>query len=117
MSHDGFQFALHDGWHIRSQDKKVFEIGGGKNEHFPGAVYGIEVIAGTMLCHFGPALEVGEFLLRSLGKEVVSKPEGKLSIAVKFVHDTVIVRIVLKSAAGIDYTGDSKTVQFAEELP
>src|SRR5262249_45819113 len=83
----------------------------------PGAIDSIEIIAGTMLCHFGPALEVGQFLRWSLGKEVVSKPEGKLSIAVKFVHDTVIVRIVLNSTPGIDYAGDSKTIQFAEELP
>ena len=69
-----------------------------------------------MLCHFGPALEVGQFLLRSLGKEVVGKPEGKFSIAVQFVHNAIVVRIVLESAAGINDAGDSKTVQFAEEL-
>src|SRR5215467_7194019 len=117
MLNDGFQVAFHDGGHVRSRNKKVFEIGSREDQHFPGAIDSIEIIAGTMLCHFGPALEVGQFLRRSLGKEVVSEPKGKLSIAVKFVHDTVIVRVVLKSAAGIDYAGDAKTVQFAEELP
>src|SRR5215469_16568583 len=110
MPNDRFQLAFHDRGHVRLRYKKVFEIGSGEHQHFSGAIHAIEIIAGAMLGHLGPALEVGEFLLRPLGKEVVSEPEGKLSIAVQFVHDTVIVRVVLKSAARINDTGDSKTI-------
>src|SRR5215831_2007156 len=116
MPNDGFQFAFHDGWHVRPWYKKVLEIRSGEDQHFSGSIHAIEIIASAMLGHLGPALEVGEFLLRPLGKEVVSQPEGKFSITVQFVHDTIIVRVVLKSAAGIDHAGESKTVQFAEEL-
>jgi len=70
-----------------------------------------------VLCHFGPALEVAQFLFRFLRKEVVRKPKRQLSVAVQFVHNRVIIRVVLKSAARINDTGDSKPVQFAEELP
>jgi hypothetical protein len=62
-------------------------------------------------------LKVGQLLFRFLRKRFVRKPKGKLSVAVQFVHNAVIVGIVLKSAARINDTGDSKTVQFAEELP
>src|SRR5215469_765245 len=117
MSNDRFQLAFHDRWHVRPRYKKVFEIRSGEDQHFSGAIDSIEIVASTVLGHLGPAFEVGEFLLRPLGKEVVSQAEGKLSIAVQFVHDTVIVRVVLKSAAGINHAGESKTVQFAEELP
>ena len=112
-----FQLALHDGEHVRPWHKKVFEICGGKNEHFPRAVNAIEIIAVPVRCHFGPALKIGQFLFRFLREEVVSKPEGEFSIAVQFVHNAVIVRIILKSAARINDAGDSKTVQFAEKLP
>jgi hypothetical protein len=99
-------------WH-----KKVFEICAGKNQHFPCAVNAIEIIAVPVLCHFGPALKVSQFLFRFLREQVVSKPEGEFSISVQFVHNAVIVGIVLKTATRINDTGDSKTVQFAEEQP
>jgi hypothetical protein len=112
-----FQLALHDGEHVRPWHKEVFEICAGKYEHFPGAVDAIEIIAVSVLSHFGPALKVAQFLFRFLREEVVSKPEGKFSISVQLVHNAVVVGIILKSAARINDTGDSKTVQFAEKLP
>src|SRR6202040_320667 len=41
VSDDGFQFAFHDGEHVRTRDKKVLEIRSGKNQHFPCAVHAI----------------------------------------------------------------------------
>src|SRR3989475_12557292 len=117
MSNDGFQLAFHNWEHVRPRFKKVFEICGGKSQHFPCAVDAIEIIAVAGLRHFGPALEVAQFLFRFLRKQVVSKPEGKFSISVQFVHNAVVVRIILKSAAGINDTGDSKTVELTEKEP
>jgi len=117
MFDDGFQFTLHDRQHVWPGDKKVLEICSGKNQHFPSAVHAIEIIAVPVLCHFGPALEVGQFLPRFLREEVVSEPEGKFSISVQFVHNGVVVGLILETAARIDHSGDSKTVQFTKEQP
>src|SRR6266436_3604415 len=117
MPDHSFQLAFHYGEQVRPRHKKVLEIRGGKYEHFPCAIDAIEIIAISRLGHFGPTLKIGQLLFRFLRKQVVRKPEGKFSISVQFVHNAVVVRIILKSAAGINDTGDSKTVQFSEELP
>src|SRR5882672_2639470 len=110
MPNDGLQLAFHHRYHARPWYKKVLKVRSGKNQHFPRSVDAIKVIPVSWLCHFGPALEVAQFLLRFLGKEVVSKPKRQLSVAVQFVHNAIIIGIVLKTAAGINDTGDSKTV-------
>jgi len=46
------------------------EIRGGKNQHFPCAINAIEIIAVPGLGHFGPALEIAQFLLRFLVKRL-----------------------------------------------
>jgi len=117
MSDHGFQLALHHREHVRPRDEKVFEICSRKNQHFPGAIDAIEIIAVPRLCDSGPGLEIAQFLFWFLREKVVGQPKRQLSIAVQFVHNAVIVGIVLKSAARINDTGDSKAVQLAEELP
>jgi len=84
---------------------------------FLPAIDTIEVVPIAGLCHFGPALEVSQFLLRPLGKEVVGEANRQLAIAVQFVHYAIVVGIVLKSASGVDRAGDAKAVELAEEEP
>src|ERR1700722_3436853 len=117
MSNDSFQLAFHNGSHVRTWHKKVFKVCTGKDQHFPCAVDAIKIVAIAVLCHFCPTLEVTEFLFGFLRKEVVSKPDGKFPISVQFVHNAVVVGIVLKTAAGIDHTGNSEAVQLTEKEP
>src|SRR5262249_14901315 len=60
MCDHSFQLAFHHREHVGPWYEKVFEICGGKDQHFPGSVHAVEIIAIAVLCHFGPALEVGE---------------------------------------------------------
>src|SRR5215472_402692 len=117
VSNNCFQFAFHNGRHIRTRNEKVLEICGRKNQHLASTVDAEEIVANARLCHLGPILKVGELPFRLLRKEVVCKPEGKFSISMQFVYNTVIVGIVLKTSPGINNTGDSKAVQFAKEMP
>src|SRR4029077_17051189 len=67
--------------------------------------------------HLGPALEVSQFLLRSLRKEVVGEANRQLAIAMQFVHYAIVVGIILKSASGIDRAGDAEAIELPEEEP
>ena len=117
MANHRLQFTFHHGQHVRARHEKVFEVRSGKHQHFSRAVDAIEVIPVAGLCHFGPVLKVGEFLLRLLRKEVVSESNRQLAIAVQFVHNAVVVGIVLKSATRIDGAGDAEAVEFTKEEP
>src|ERR1700760_455120 len=115
MTNYGLQLALHNGRHIRPRLEEIFEVGRGENQHLPCTVHSIEVIAFTGPGHLCPVLEVSMFLLWFLSEEVVGQANRKLAVLVKFVHDPIIVRVVLKATAGINGTGDAEAIQFSEE--
>jgi hypothetical protein len=99
----------------RTRNEEVFEVRGGKNQHFSRAIDPTEVDAIPRFCHLGPVLKVVEFLFRFLREQVVRQPNRQLSVAVQFVHNAIIVWIALKPAAGINSAGNSKAIQFPEE--
>ncbi len=117
MANHRFQLAFHNGEHVRTQHEKVFEVRGGENQHFTRAVDSIQVVALAGLRHFGPALEVRYLLFRFLRKEVVREANRQLAIAVQFVHDAIVVGIILKSATRVDRAGDAEAIELAEEEP
>src|SRR5215469_18904236 len=100
VSNNCLQLAFHNGRHIRTRNETVLEICGRKDQRLASTVDTEEIVASARFCHVGPILKVGELPPRFLRKEVVSKPEGKLSISMEFVYYTVIVGIVLKTSAG-----------------
>src|SRR5260370_5984925 len=117
MANHRFQFAFHNGEHVRARHEKVFEVRGGENQHFSRAIDTIEVVAVAGPRHLRPTLKVSQFLLRPLRKEVICETNRQLAIAVQFVHYAIVVGIVLKSASGVDRAGNAEAVELAEEEP
>src|SRR5580658_8189487 len=117
MANHRLQLAFHNGEHVRTRNKEVFEVRGGENEHFTRTVDTMEVVAVAGLCHFGPALKVRYLLFRFLRKEIVREANRQLAIAMQSVHHAIVVGIVLKSASGVDRAGDAETIELAEKEP
>ena len=116
VTDDHLEFVLHHGRHLRARLKEVFEIGRREDEHLARTVHPVEVVARPGPRHLRPALEVCQLLLGLLGEQVVGEADGQLASLVKFVDDLVVVRVVLKTAAGVDDAGDAEAVEFAHEL-
>src|ERR1700761_2093564 len=111
----GLQLALHNGRHIRPRLEEIFEVGRGENQHLPCTIHSIEVIAFTRPGHLCPVLEVSMFLLWFLSEEVVGQANRELAVLVKFVHHSIVVRVVLETTACIDCASDAEAIQFSEE--
>src|SRR4029077_14892530 len=101
--------------HVRARHENIFEVRCGEHQHFSCSVDTIEVVPIAGFRHLGPALEVSQFLFRSLRKEVVCEANRQLSIAMQFVYHAIVVGIILKSASGVDRAGDAEAVELTEE--
>ena len=116
QAHDGLEVALHGGRHLRPFDLEVLEVGCAVDQHLAGAVVAVEIVALSRLDLLRPGLEVLQLLLRLLGEQVVGEAHGQLPLPVQLLDDRVIVRIVLKPAAGIDDAGHAEPVDLAHEV-
>src|SRR6266404_4441213 len=108
--HDVFQFAFERQREIGSRLQEVFKIGGRKYEHFACAIAAKEIVALSRTRHFDPARKVFLLLLRFLGEKIVSDAKSQLAALVQILDDSVILRIVLEAASGVDDAGQSEPV-------
>src|SRR5262249_17837519 len=92
-----------------------FEIRGRVNKHFARTVDTIKIIALAWFRNLGPVLKVRKFLFWLLRKQVVRKSNRELAIAMQRVHHAIVIRIVLKTSAGINGAGEAKPVQLPEK--
>jgi hypothetical protein len=69
------------------------------------------------LHQLGPGLKVAQLFFRLLGEQVVGYAHRELAIAVQFLDDPIVLRVILKSAAGVDHPGHAKAVHFPHEVP
>src|SRR5580658_7324899 len=109
------QFAFHDWSPVRTSHEEILEIRGGENQHLTRSVHAVKLVALARLGQFRPVLEVAKLLLRLLRKQVVCEANRQLTIAMQFVHDAIVVGIVLEATAGIDHAGKAKAVEFPEK--
>ena len=116
VSNHGFQILFHGGWQVGAGLQEVFKVGGGERQHLPGTVVPQEVVALTVVRGTGPVLEVGQFFLGLLSEQVVGDANGELLLLGQLLNDLIVVRVILITAAGIDCTGDTQTIEFAHEL-
>ena len=84
MPHHSFEFVFHYRRDFRLRLEEVFKVRCRVYKHLTGTVGAIIVIALTWLHRASPALKIGEFLLRFLGKEVVGEPH--VSAGAKLGH-------------------------------
>ncbi len=114
--HDLRQLCLERTGEIGTRFEKVLEVGCGEGQHLAGAVHPQEVgpLAGPR--HVHPFGEIVEFLLRALREQVVRNPDGQLAPFVQLVNHAVVIRIILKTAARIDGTGESEAVHLSHEV-
>ena len=110
------EFVLHHGGHVRARLEEIFEIGRREDQHLARAVHPVEVVAFAGPRHPRPALEVRQLLLGLLGEQVIGDADGQLAPPVQFIDDPVVVRVVLKTAAGVDDAGDAEAVELAHEV-
>ena len=79
------EFRLHRRREIRAGLEKVFEVRRRERQHLAGAVQAVGGIALVERADRGPALEIGELLLRPLREQVVGDPQRQLTGAVQAV--------------------------------
>src|SRR6266436_1783486 len=115
--HNVFQLAFKRRREIGSRLQEVFKIGGRKYEHFACAIAAKEIVALSRTRHFDPARKVFLLLLRFLGEKIVSDAKSQLAALVQLLDDSVILRIVLEAASGVNDAGQAQTVQFTHEMP
>ena len=116
MAHHPLQLIFHALRQIRPRLQEIFKIRRRKHQHLAGAVGAIEIGSLPRLQHIGPALEVLQLLLRSLGKQVVGDAHGHLIFCVQLLDNFVIFRVVLETAPGVDGAGQPQSVQLAHKL-
>ncbi|MNP01291.1 hypothetical protein D3C76_931000 [compost metagenome] len=112
-----FQVLFHGSRQVRARFKEVFEIRRREHQHFPGTVVPQEIVALAVARGTGPVLEVGQFFLGLLGKQVVGDAHGQLLVLGQLLDDLVVVRVILITTAGVDRAGDPQAIEFAHELP
>ena len=116
MTHHRLQFVFHGLRQVRARFKEVLEVRRREHQHFPGAVVPQEVIALVQFHTAGPVLEVGQFFLGLLRKQVVGNTDSQLLVFGQLLDDLVIVGIVLKTTAGINRAGEAQAVELAHKL-
>ncbi|MNE40260.1 hypothetical protein D3C80_1342590 [compost metagenome] len=72
VAYDTLQLVFHAWRQIRARLQEVFEVRGGKHQHFTCAIMAEEVTALARRQHVGPFFEIFQFMPRPLGKQVVS---------------------------------------------
>ena len=82
VSHHALQLIFHTFRQIRAWLEEVFKIRGRENQHFPCPIGTIEVGSLPWLEHISPAFKVFQFLLRTLGKQVVGNTHRHLFVGV-----------------------------------
>ena len=116
MAHHRLQFVFHGVRQVGARLKEVLEVRCREHQHFSRTVVPQKVIALVQLHATGPVLEVSQFFLGFLRKQVVSDTDGQLLIFGQLFDDLIIVGIVLETPAGINCTGEAQAVEFAHEL-
>ncbi len=115
-AHHVLELALHLGRHVGARLAKIFEIGGGEDEHLARSVVAEVVVPLLVRRRLHPVEEIFLLALRLLREQVVGEADGELPIFVELADDGVVVRIILKAAAGVDGPGDAEPVQLAHEV-
>ena len=82
VTNHALQLIFHPLRQIRTWLKEVFKIRCRKDQHFPRPVGTIEVGSLPWLEHIGPAFKVFQFLLRTLGKQIVGNTYRHLFVSV-----------------------------------
>ena len=115
-AHDLLELGFHLWRHVGPRLAEILEVGGREHQHLAGAVVAEIVAALLVLRRLGPVEEVGFLALRLLREQIVGQPDRQLAVVGELLDDGIILRIVLKAAAGIDRAGDAEPVQFAHEM-
>ncbi len=113
---DGLEVGFHVCRHLGPGDAEILEVGGRIDQHLARAVQTVEIVAMPRLHPGGPVGEIGQFLLRLLGEEVVGDPDRHLASAVQILDHRIVVWIILKAAARVHHAGHTEAVQLAHEV-
>jgi len=95
--------------------EKILKLRCRSHQHLSNSIHTIKVVALARLRHLCPSLKIRELFLGLLRIEVVRQTNRELVRLMKFVHDFVVVGIVLEAAARINRTRDAETIQLAEK--
>ena len=110
------QLAFHHRCQVRARLQEILEIGCRPVEIFARTIHAQHGVASPRLGQGQPALIVVEFLPGGLGKKVIGNPHGQLAGIMQLLHDVIIFRIILATAASVDNTGDAQPVKLAHEV-
>ena len=113
--HDGFEVRRHGGRHVGAWLEKVFEVGGGVDQHLARAVHPERVIPGAGTGHRRPCAEVVELLLRFLRKQIIGEPQGEQPLLVQGCDHAVVLGVILKSPTRVNHAGETEAVEFAHQ--
>ncbi|KAF1036568.1 MAG: hypothetical protein GAK33_03610 [Burkholderia lata] len=115
-AHDAFEIVFHLRREVRARDAEILEIGRRKHQHLARAVVAEVVGAIVVLDALGPVHEVFLLRVRLLREQVVGDAHRHLTRVVQLADHFVIVGIILRTAACVDYARHAKPVQFAHEV-
>jgi hypothetical protein len=115
-AHDLLKFTLHLWRHVRTGLAEILEVGGGKDQHLATAIVPEIVIALLVLGRLRPVEEILLLALWLVGEEVVGQPDRELPVFGELLNDTIVFRVVLKTAARGDGAGHAEAVELAHEM-
>ena len=115
-AHHVLELALHLRRHVGTRLAEILEVGRREDQHLAGAVVAEVVVALLVLRRLRPVEEIGLLALGLLREEIVGEPDRELAVVVQLLDDGVVVRIVLKAAAGVDRAGHAEAVELAHEM-
>ncbi len=116
VTDDGLELGFHCGRHVRTRLEEIFEIRRRVNQHLARSVHSIKVVARAGLRQLCPLTKIRQLLLRLLREQVVRQAQRHLAAFVQRIDDFVVVRIVLKSTAGVNRAGHAEAIELAHEV-
>ena len=115
-AHDLFELALHLRRHVGTRLAEILEVGRREDQHLAGAVVAEVVVALLVFRRLRPVEEILLLALRLLREEIVGEADRELAVVGQLLDDRVVLRIVLKAAAGVDRAGHAEAVELAHEM-
>ena len=113
---DPIEFSLHGRRKFGPRLEEVLEVGRRPGQVLAGPVHPQHRIAPAGRRHLEPALVVLQLGAGLLSEQVVGDAHRHLAAPVQLLDDGVVLRIVLKAAAGVDDAGDAEFVELPLEL-
>ena len=101
---------------IRTRFEEIFKVRRREYEHFARAIAAEEIIALAGPGHFDPTSKILLFLFWFLREKIVGDAQRHLALAMQFIDDGVILRVILEATAGVNDAGQAEPVQFAHEM-